>query len=355
MDLLKTPHEYLLEEAGAIVPQDSSLVHTPKQLMMQDSQIPPHFDKGGKVAANLVKFLENAKIPQRLYHGTTVAEDNGARALSQLKQSKEGALGAGVYMTPKTEFSNLYANQPGGYVMPVHTNLKNPLEIHSTKGGGDPMKMALMQLGVPEAKAEQIIEKAYDTRGYIGKEVMSRAQKQGYDGIAQYHDGDLREVVAYNPMSIKSATGNTGDFDPYDPRLSKAEGGSINQMTPQDMMAAMVAQGQTPQHFKEGGSALEKALKFGGKSLLGLGITATAADAAENAQQNNPGGLALNGLDLASFLSANPWLGALSGILSPSPLGKGTREEYEAENRPEGASILYGTTLPPQKQHTFNK
>jgi len=174
MDLLKTPHQYLLEEAGAVVPHDTSLINSPKQLMMQDSQVPPHFQQGG-------------------------------------------------------------------------------------------------------------------------------------------------------------------------------------QMTPQDMMAAMVAQGQTPQHFKEGGSALEKALKFGGKSLLGLGITATAADAAENAQQNNPGGLALNGLDLASFLSANPWLGALSGILSPSPLGKGTREEYEAENRPEGASILYGTTLPPQKQQTFNK
>jgi len=182
---------------------------------------------GGNVISGLAKFLEGAKIPQRLYHGTSIAEENGAKALSQLKQSKEGALGAGVYMTPNTEFSNLYANQPGGYVMPVHTNLKNPLEIHSTQGGADPMKMALMQLGVPEAKAEQILEKAYDTRGYVGKEVMSRAQKQGYDGLAQYHDGNLSEVVSYNPYSIKSATGNTGEFNPYDPRLSKKTGGLV--------------------------------------------------------------------------------------------------------------------------------
>lgn len=182
---------------------------------------------GGQVLGGLAKFLEGSKIPQRLYHGTTVAEENGAKALSQLKQSKEGALGSGIYMTPNTEFSNMYANQPGGYVMPVHTNLKNPLEIHSTQGGADPMKMALMQLGVPEAKAEQIIEKAYDTRGYVGKEVMSRAQKQGYDGLAQYHDGNLSEVVSYNPASVKSATGNTGEFNPYDPRLSKKAGGKV--------------------------------------------------------------------------------------------------------------------------------
>ena len=256
MNPIKSPHQLLLEEAGASLDPSPGLVNTPQQMLMQQANVLPHLAPGGKIVANLAKFLEDAKIPQRLYHGTTASEENGAKALSQLKQSKEGALGAGVYMTPKTDFASFYANEPGGYVMPVHTNIKNPLELHTTTGGVDPMKMALMQLGVPETKADQIIEKAYDTRGYIGKEVMSRAQKQGYDGLAQYHDGNLNEVVSYNPMSIKSATGNTGEYNPYDPRLSKKAGGYIDNLSPADMQAAMVVNGNTPQHFATGGQSI---------------------------------------------------------------------------------------------------
>lgn len=356
MDILKTPHQLLLEEAGAKVPSTNGLLKSPQQMLLEETGLPQKFAPGGKVLGQLEKFLEGSKIPQRLFHGTTASEEKGAKALQQLKQSKEGALGAGVYMTPNPEFAGQYANQSGGYIMPVHANMRNPLEIHTksgVEGNGDPMKLALMQLGVPEAKADQILEKAYDTRGYVGKEVMSRAQKQGYDGIAQYRDGDLSEVVSYNPMGVKSATGNSGEFNPYDPRLSKAAGGSIQpQMSAQDMIAEIMAQGQTPQKFAEGGSSLKhkaaQAGKLGGKALLGLGLTSSLASAAEDAGQSNAGGVALNALDIASFLSANPWLGALSGILSPSELGKGTVAEYEAETRPEDASILYGTRLPPQ-------
>lgn len=257
MDFLKTPHQMLLEEAGAKTPNTDGMLKTPQQMLLEETGLPQKFAPGGKVnaLANLAKFLEGSKVPQRLYHGTTASEKGGAEALQQLKQSREGALGAGVYMTPNPEFAGQYAGETGGYIMPVHANLRNPLEIHTksgVEGNGDPMKLALMQLGVPEAKADQILEKAYDTRGYVGKEVMSRAQKQGYDGIAQYRDGDLSEVVSYNPMGVKSATGNVGDFDPYDPRLSKAEGGSINK-SPEDMIAEIMAQGQTPQKFKDGG------------------------------------------------------------------------------------------------------
>jgi hypothetical protein len=180
--------------------------------------------------ANKAKFLEDSKIPQRLYHATTASEKDGTQALSQLKQSKEGSLGAGIYMTPKTDFANTYAEGAGGYVMPLYANLYNPLILKSTMGpggNGDPMMLALTQLGLTPEKAEKIIEKAYDTRGYIGKEVMTRAQKQGYDGIAQYKDGDLSEVVSFSPYGIKSAIGNSGEYAPWSPELSKKQGGSI--------------------------------------------------------------------------------------------------------------------------------
>ena len=47
--------------------------------------------------------------------------------------------------------------------------------------------------------------RSYEDKGGITKEVMARAQKQGYDGIFQYKDGELSEVVAFSPYQVKFA------------------------------------------------------------------------------------------------------------------------------------------------------
>jgi hypothetical protein len=179
--------------------------------------------------ANLAKYMEGAAIPDRLYHATTATQGGkGDEALRNLKPSKEGALGSGIYMTPSTDYANMYAQGEGGNVMPLFTNMRNPLKI--TGEHRDPMKEALIKLGVDPAKADTMVERAYETNGYIGKQVQSRAQAQGFDGIAQYKDGDLSEVVAFNPNSVKSAIGNTGEYMPYSGLLGKAEGGSVEHM-----------------------------------------------------------------------------------------------------------------------------
>jgi len=76
-----------------------------------------------------------------------------------------------------------------------------------------------------EGKAANMVERAYDQKGYIGKEVQQRAQAQGYDGLMQYRNGDLSEVVTYKPGQVKSAIGNRGTYDMTDPDLNKAGGG----------------------------------------------------------------------------------------------------------------------------------
>jgi hypothetical protein len=48
MDLLKTPHQLLLEEQGADV-DGGGLLLTPKQMLMEESGILPHFSQGKKV------------------------------------------------------------------------------------------------------------------------------------------------------------------------------------------------------------------------------------------------------------------------------------------------------------------
>lgn len=224
--------------------------------------------------ANLAKFLEPSKVQQRLYHGTTATEGGkGTEAIRRLKPSKEGALGSGVYLTPNTAHASGYTGIPndeaiesmlvnpayqttglkalnqrnsgnilpaqeGGNMLPVHAQLKNPLIIEGTHA--DPMIEALMKLGMDEDKAARMVEKAYEDKGYIGKQVQSRAQAKGHDGLMQYRDGELSEVVAYNPNTVKSAIGNEGTYDIYNPDLSKAVGGGVHMVDGGKMAKGMV-------------------------------------------------------------------------------------------------------------------
>lgn len=184
--------------------------------------------------ANLQKFLEPSKTPMRLYHGTTATEGGkGEEAIRRIKPSKEGALGSGVYLTPKPNYADQYTyegagNYEGGNILPVHAQIKNPLVIDGS-ASNDPMIEALVRLGMDENKAINMVDRAYDQKGYIGKEVQSRAQAQGYDGLMKYdRDGDLSEVVAYQPSAVKSAIGNNGNYDTMQYDLNKAMGGAVH-------------------------------------------------------------------------------------------------------------------------------
>jgi hypothetical protein len=176
--------------------------------------------------ANLAKFLEPSAVQMRLYHGTPATEGNkGKEAIRRIKPSKEGALGSGSYLTPDPKYASGYANEGDANVLPVYAQLKNPLKIEGIHG--DPMIEALVKLGMDEDQAARMVEKAYEGPGYIGKQVQNRAQAAGYDGLVQYRDGSPSEVVVYNPNAIKSAIGNQGTYDIYNPELSKASGGAV--------------------------------------------------------------------------------------------------------------------------------
>lgn len=159
---------------------------------------------------------ENGK-PLPLYHGT-------GKSFDTFKISPDGSLGAGIYLTPNPDFAGTYADTSnlsrsdakmdeasGQNVMQVYASIKNPLMLRAK---GDPMIDALVQLGMTEDKASKMVEKAYEEKGYIGKQVMTRALAQGYDGLMQFRDGELAEVVVYKPTQVKSATGNKGTYSP---------------------------------------------------------------------------------------------------------------------------------------------
>jgi hypothetical protein len=67
MDILKTPQQKLLEEAGA-VPASPGMVHTPQQMLMQESGIMPRFADGGEVQMSpevmLAELIQSGQMPQ---------------------------------------------------------------------------------------------------------------------------------------------------------------------------------------------------------------------------------------------------------------------------------------------------
>jgi hypothetical protein len=118
-----------------------------------------------------------------------------------IKVNGRGALGVGAYFTPLKHVAEMYAKESGGNVVQVQLNIKNPLKIES----GDrahPVINALVQLGMKPEKAEVLVDREEEKFGYVGGQVKKLALQQGYDGIFQYFDGTLREVVIWNSMQV---------------------------------------------------------------------------------------------------------------------------------------------------------
>jgi hypothetical protein len=254
INVLRLPDIYA--EGGEVGMQAGGISRLLKSLKGTQEVLP-----AAQREANLQKMLAESKTPMRLYHGTTATEGGkGAEAIRNIRPSKEGSLGSGTYLTPKAAQASGYSGIPndeaislmaghpsaksmadqfmadrasgtiregqvGGNMLPVYAQIKNPLVI---EGKGDPMIEALIKLGIDEDKAASMVERAYENKGYIGKEVESRARAAGYDGLMQYRDGDLSEVVSYKPGAVKSAIGNKGTYDTNKPDLNEAAGGDVH-------------------------------------------------------------------------------------------------------------------------------
>ena len=228
-------NDFVDKQLSRYIKNDMGAPEDPIRALAEKGDI--HFTpRGGAVSAaereaNLQKFLEPSKAQMRLYHGTTATQGGkGNEALRAIKPSKEGALGSGVYLTPQTDRASLYTRPSlpdvGGNILPVHAQIRNPL-ILDGPSDRDPMIEALVKLGMDEGKASKMVENAYDRQGYIGKQVQSRAQAAGYDGLMQYHNGELSEVVPFSSNQVKSAIGNEGTYDISSPELNKKKGGAV--------------------------------------------------------------------------------------------------------------------------------
>jgi hypothetical protein len=319
------------------------MVHTPKQMLMNESGIMPRFAPGGKVLkgalsllqkeANKAKYLKDTKVvdhngkPITMYHHTTDFKgDAFDPAFSQ--QKDRGYHAQGMYFGSddylkrsafgKHSTGNVAGQEgfeEGSQVIPVNLNIKNPKYI-------DVADQSLY--GIP---AEEL-------------------KKQGYDGVIVTRDDSFTNAmgrviprqkvynaVAFEPTQVKSAIGNEGTYDVADPRLHKAEGGHISA---EDMLAELIYNNRTPEHFASGGQPTPK--KSFAKKLIMPGILAgmlapDIANAATEAKEGKYGEAAATAGLVASGFLPGPLQAILMGLY-PSELGKGTLDEYYNERVP---------------------
>jgi len=172
--------------------------------------------------ANLEKFLEESAVKTPLYHATP-------QDFSVFKPGGDNTKlsGPAIWMSPSKEFqpaahnirkipneqNKMYGNEsnkfsPGANVMPVHASIKNPLVTTEKTWKEDFQKFGG---GSPWTLTQDEVDKIKDV----------------HDGIMYYDkNGILSEVIAFEPTQIKSALGNVGSFNPKNPDITKAKGGS---------------------------------------------------------------------------------------------------------------------------------
>lgn len=144
------------------------------------------------------EWLVAESLTQPVYHGGRWNGDG------PIKVTGKGSLGAGAYFSPDPAFAAQYAKEAGlDYIVEANLNLIKPLVIDAPVEK-HPCVYALIQLGLDPEKAMTMVEKIEEQKGYLGKEISSRAMKQGYDGLTQYRNGKLMEIVIWNSQQVNN-------------------------------------------------------------------------------------------------------------------------------------------------------
>lgn len=90
MNLVKTPHQILLEEAGAL-PATPGMTNTGRQMLMQQSGIMPNFADGGSVQDMIAEMIANNQTPQRFAEGGSTLKNVGVQSALSLPFMAEDA------------------------------------------------------------------------------------------------------------------------------------------------------------------------------------------------------------------------------------------------------------------------
>ena len=185
-----------------------------------------------KAGDQAFKYSREQAAPQtktaafKTWFGSSKAVDAQGQPLVLYRGSvgDEGPSGSRGWFTTSPEAASMFSvkgsdiGDPGGAVVtPAYLSLKNPLIIDAAGADWD-----RVPFGDPRDKLFQTTD-----------QIAAFAREEKYDGVIIRNvneDDDIVDpgiidvFVAFRPEQIKSATGNSGAFDPKDPRSTYARG-----------------------------------------------------------------------------------------------------------------------------------
>jgi hypothetical protein len=164
------------------------------------------------------KVVDENGDPLVVYHGTNAD-------ITEFKNAKIGArdpgfFGKGFYFTPSEDDALNYADSAAeadgkgeAKAIPVYLSLQNPFVWDMEAGDGAKATLkALRDMGLERSfvRGDAASLGNSDERRKFAKAMASG----GYDGVIVRDEDGFREIVAFSPTQIKSATGNIGTYDP---------------------------------------------------------------------------------------------------------------------------------------------
>lgn len=166
------------------------------------------------------KVVDADGKPLVVYHGTNsnfdVFENKGGTVSTFI--SNEKVERSGFFFTPNEKLSMEF----GGKTIPAFLSIKKLADFqYPTQELFNDLEKNGFNTRFFEVRQPNEYWEAFD--GSVGKDFVSALTKAGYDGakiVESDTDGRLHETfVAFSPTQIKSATGNSGAFDPQNPSI----------------------------------------------------------------------------------------------------------------------------------------
>lgn len=204
---------------GNLLPLASS--GAARAVRMAESLTPKAAVNVAKQDPNLLNFLRDAAIKERMYHGTWASD------IEAFRPKRAGA----TFLTPDPRFASGFSiKAPSGSpnVLPVYTNVKQPFDYENASHlkklaesynqlHGEPIISA--KKSVKGARGVPILEQLKNGRwSFIeDQKVQAAIKNAGFDAFYVKEDG-VKNLGVYDPASIKSVF-NRGTFDPKDPRI----------------------------------------------------------------------------------------------------------------------------------------
>lgn len=189
--------------------------------------------------------------PLVVYHGTRTTFDSFAPVregnVTTMFGDEEKVVRHGIFFAESPEFADTFAKQAGpgnANVVPVYLKIENPLYLD--EGFTDEVIAELRGAGLPEDQAARLRHRKADMAwaefdDEAGEAMVAAIRAAGYDGVLTVEpgvgvEGEEQQTVwvALDPTQIKSAIGNSGEFDPANPdiRFSRAAPVAPTGLTP---------------------------------------------------------------------------------------------------------------------------